>query len=507
MASTPALVDARSLVRKPRFGSAGVPRGWFVVAFSEEIATGEVHRLRYFGRDLIAYRGTSGRAYVADAYCPHLGAHLGHGGKIEGESIRCPFHGWRFEGDDGRCAEIPYSDKIPLQARMGSLHTREQNGAVHVFWDPADARAEPWDLPALDEAGWTPGRTVTWRALATHPQEVFENTVDTAHIGPIHDGRGARLMGKPTFERETMHIDIEFQAPGAVVGMPDQLNDVHLGVTLRGLGHVVVETNVRNVGVRARQRIYVTPVDEETVDIRAVVHVRETEDQEFTAELSELFHAAYVEDFAKDFPIWENKRYLARPQLTKGDGPIGAYRHWCTQFYAARPVTAAGHATDAQPRESAWAPIRERLTRIASRVRERFATATTTTRESESEGESTSAESPAAKSTLPVRTATDYFDTLGQRFTPDASVGVDAVFQWELSGEGGRVFHAHVRDGSVQVQPGPHERPSVALVMPAEDYVRVVNGELDGMRAFTSGRGKVRGSLPLAMKMRTIFPA
>ena len=49
--------------------------------------------------------------------------------------------------------------------------------------------------------------------------------------------------------------------------------------------------------------------------------------------------------------------------------------------------------------------------------------------------------------------------------------------------------------------------PSVALVLPADDYVRVVNGELDGTRAFTTGGGKVRGSLPLAMKMRTLFPA
>jgi putative sterol carrier protein len=108
---------------------------------------------------------------------------------------------------------------------------------------------------------------------------------------------------------------------------------------------------------------------------------------------------------------------------------------------------------------------------------------------------------------LPVRTASDYFETLEQRFVPAAAHGVDAVFQWELSGESGRVFHALVQNGGIRVTPGPHARPSVALVMPAEDYVRVVNGELDGMRAFTSGRGKVKGSIPLAMKMRTLFPA
>ncbi len=490
-----ALVDARSLLRgAPRFGTAGVPRGWFVVAFSSEITAGEVHRLRYFDRDLIAYRGASGRAYVADAYCPHLGAHLGHGGTIEGEALRCPFHRWRFEGESGRCTDIPYGDKIPPRARMGSLPVREENGVVHVFFDPASATSEPFPLPTLDDTGWTEGKTITWRHLATHPQEVFENTVDTAHIAPIHDGRGARLGTKPTFDRERMHVDVEFDAPGDIVGMPDQLNDVHLSVTLYGLGVVWVETHVRNVGVRARQRIYVTPIDAETVDIRAVVHVRETDDPQFTAELATLFYSAYVEDFAKDFPIWENKRYVPKPQLAKGDGPIGAYRKWCTQFYA--PTDTAPKQTRVEA--SAAAPLRERLVALAQRVLERLTPAAAT------EG---AREQAIAKATRPVRSASEYFESLPERFTSSAASGVDAVFQWELGGEGGRVFHAHVKGGALSVQPGPHAKPNVTLVMPADDYVRVVNGEIDGMRAFTSGRGKVRGSIPLAMKMRTLFPA
>jgi nitrite reductase/ring-hydroxylating ferredoxin subunit/putative sterol carrier protein len=500
-----ALIDARSLARRgPRFAFAGLPRGWFVVAFSDELTPNEVHRLHYFGRDLIAYRGASGRAYVADAYCPHLGAHLGHGGKIEGEAIRCPFHGWRFEGD-GRCAEVPYSDKIPTKARLGSMPVREQNGVVYVFFDPSVAAGAvsstpPWELLPLEEAGWTAGRSIVWRDLRTHPQEIFENTVDTAHIAPVHDGRGAALVGKPAIDGETMQVEIEFEASGSVVGMPDQVNDVRLSVTLRGLGAVFVETHVRNVDVRARQRIYATPVDEETVDIRALVHVRETDDPAFTAELAELFYAAYVEDFAKDFPIWENKRYLARPQLAKGDGPIGAYRKWCTQFYetgAPAPTSTSREAIEPA------APLRDRIVAMVRRVVGAAEEMSRVEKNVAAERAPVETRAPL----LPVRTAANYFETLEQRFVPSAAGGVDAVFQWELGGDGGRVFHAHVKDGGVQVAPGPHERPSVALVMPAEDYVRVVNGELDGVRAFASGRGKVRGSIPLAMKMRTLFPA
>lgn len=494
-----ALIDPRALTRRvPRFGAIGIPRGWFVVAFSEEIVAGDIHAMHYFGRDLAAYRGESGRAFVVDAYCPHLGANLAHGGKVEGDCIRCPFHGWRFDGD-GRCVEIPYTDKLPPKARLGAMPVREQNGVVMAFFDPSGrADVTPWDIPVLDEEGWTPGRTITWRGLTTHPQEVFENTVDTAHIGPIHDGRGAALIGKPSFDGEKLHVDIEFQAPGAVVGMPDTLNDVHLSVTLRGLGWVQVQTHVRNVDVRARQRIYVTPIDEESVDIRAVVHVQPTDDAKFTAELAEIFYTAYVEDFAKDFPIWENKRYLAKPQLAKGDGPIGAYRNWCTQFY--EPRTQVKAALEASAARSAWSAFRDRV----AQLRERLVSRVT---EPKSVGRPVVSAAQAADPVRRVQTATEYFETLGDRFVPTAARGVDAIFQWELSGEGGRTFHARVQDGAIHIAQGAHEAPSVSLVMPAADYVRVVNGELDGMRAFTSGRGKVRGSLPLAMKMRTLFPA
>lgn len=81
------------------------------------------------------------------------------------------------------------------------------------------------------------------------------------------------------------------------------------------------------------------------------------------------------------------------------------------------------------------------------------------------------------------------------------------MFQWELAGEGGEIFHAEVKGDRLEVREGPHPRPTVTLMMAAEDYVRVVNGELDGMAAFTTGRGKVGGSLTMAMKMRSLFPA
>lgn len=63
------------------------------------------------GEQVAVFRGHDGKPYVVDAYCPHLGANLAVGGRVFGKCIECPFHGWQFQGDDGKCVKIPYSEK------------------------------------------------------------------------------------------------------------------------------------------------------------------------------------------------------------------------------------------------------------------------------------------------------------------------------------------------------------------------------------------------------------
>ena len=85
-------------------GKFTFPRGWFMVGETSE-ATNKPIPLRYFGRDLIMYRGESGRVVVMDAYCPHMKTHLAKnessyivmdGKQVEGDDIRCPYHAWKF---------------------------------------------------------------------------------------------------------------------------------------------------------------------------------------------------------------------------------------------------------------------------------------------------------------------------------------------------------------------------------------------------------------------------
>ena len=127
-----------------RFPFPSFPRGWYVVAFSPDVERGAVKTVHYFDRDIVLFRGESGAITAVDRVCPHLGAHLG-GGKVEGDCLRCPFHAWKFDGT-GQCVEVPYAPKIPPRAHLETWHTREQNGAIFVHFDPTGA-PPTWELP------------------------------------------------------------------------------------------------------------------------------------------------------------------------------------------------------------------------------------------------------------------------------------------------------------------------------------------------------------------------
>lgn len=105
-----------------------------------------------------------------------------------------------------------------------------------------------------------------------------------------------------------------------------------------------------------------------------------------------------------------------------------------------------------------------------------------------------------------VNSVREYFDTLPNRFQPSAAKGVTATFQFELTGDEGGTFHVDVNDGSMTVTEGPSPAPSATIKMKGEDYVKMVNGKLNGAMAFMKGQMKVTGNVMLAQKMQNIFP-
>lgn len=79
-------------------------QGWYWIINSCDLKAGDVKAIPYCGRNVVLFRGKNGKPYVLDAYCAHMGAHLGIGGKVKHNNcIECPFHGWMFDGETGNC--------------------------------------------------------------------------------------------------------------------------------------------------------------------------------------------------------------------------------------------------------------------------------------------------------------------------------------------------------------------------------------------------------------------
>ncbi len=98
------------------------------------------------------------------------------------------------------------------------------------------------------------------------------------------------------------------------------------------------------------------------------------------------------------------------------------------------------------------------------------------------------------------------FDAMIEKFNPQAAEGVKAVFQWEVVGDGGGIWHIKVADGAAQLAEGRHESPTVSQICSTELFLGMVNLEVDGMQAFMSGQLKMTGDMMVAQKIYDLFP-
>jgi 3-ketosteroid 9alpha-monooxygenase subunit A len=311
----------------------GYPRGWFSVGFSTELAAKEVKPIRYFGRDLVLFRGEDGVPRVMDAHCPHLGAHLGYGGTVEGNSIRCPFHAWRF-GDGGECVEVPYAKKIPAKARVGCWPVQERNGVIFVHHDP-EGKPPTYEIPVLEDYGhpdWSPWASSLF-PMKTHPKEIVENIADKAHFAFIHDTEVEEF----SFEVDG-HIGRQRMKGKARFG--EKFESIASVATYYGPGVLITEME----GVlKNHLMVLTTPVDLGHVNLWFAAMLKKVGNGKNTDSYMGLYMENLRIGFIQDQKIWENKIYRDRPLLCDGDGPIGKMRSWYKQFYVedGDPATAS----------------------------------------------------------------------------------------------------------------------------------------------------------------------
>jgi phenylpropionate dioxygenase-like ring-hydroxylating dioxygenase large terminal subunit len=149
---------------------------------SQQLRSGQVKALSLLGRELVLFRSQTGKVTAMDAFCPHMGAHLGEG-RVEGESLRCLFHYWKFDRQ-GHCVEIPCMEN-PLPLQVKTWPVADHYGLIWVWV----GGSEPGPLPRVPELATSEVDVALGTPFSKrcHPNVLMINAIDEQHFNSVHN--------------------------------------------------------------------------------------------------------------------------------------------------------------------------------------------------------------------------------------------------------------------------------------------------------------------------------
>jgi hypothetical protein len=272
-----------------------------------------------------------------------LGAHLGHGGKIVGDCIKCPFHDFEFNAD-GICTKTGYSTKPPPKARLRMFELQEKNGFI-LIWHDMQGNSPDWEVPEIASEGWSKLLTIDWK-LRSHPQETTENSVDIGHFASVHGYKQIEIIKDAITQGPMLNATYAMHRKAGFLGKRNEMIRVEFYAEAHGLGYSIVEAYIPKFNIKTRHFVLPTPIEGNYINLKIGIMVKNIETPSKIHPLLALApkkiirdlilrtaFKGYQHDVSQDFKIWENKIYITPPALAKGDGPVWQYREWAKQFY------------------------------------------------------------------------------------------------------------------------------------------------------------------------------
>jgi len=325
-------------------GEYTFPRGWFMIAEANELDDAP-QAVRFFGKDFALYRGESGRVVMLDAHCSHMGTHLTastsasiviNNEQLEGDSIRCPYHGWRYN-HKGEVDDIPYFDgPCPKAGNLTSYHVVEEMGAIFM-WHDEEGNEPTWDLPVLeewDDPQWVNGAYDHLGELEMHPVEILDNMADAFHLGPTH--------GAPCEYFENEYKDhVYYQRQGGF----HRMYQAYLTTLTWYTGPGMLMSKQKFGDANGYEFIFNTPIDDGVVKVwhNNLAKAPSAAPSEEDITNAKMAQEGALAAFAQDFEIWRNKKPALNIMATKVEGNFKKGRIWHQQFY--NPHADAGNYT------------------------------------------------------------------------------------------------------------------------------------------------------------------
>ena len=249
---------------------------WYAATRGDELTDSPLKR-RMLGQDFVLFRDAQGQAHCLSNTCVHRGGSLA-GGKVTGDCIQCPYHGWQFAGD-GSCQKIPSMGadaRIPGRARVDSYPTLERYGLVFCFLGdlPEADRPPIMDIPEFGQEGWR--ATTQYFEWDIDYKRSIENGLDPAHnefVHPTHGFSGER----DDYKLESREL-IETEYGAGIYGerLAPPLKDKKMreasgrdkdAIISGGTGHHGVSSVWTHIHptpeMKIHQYLFETPIDEE----------------------------------------------------------------------------------------------------------------------------------------------------------------------------------------------------------------------------------------------------
>jgi phenylpropionate dioxygenase-like ring-hydroxylating dioxygenase large terminal subunit len=318
---------------------------WYPAGISADLTDQPVKR-RMLGQNFVLFRDTEGVAHCLSDTCTHRGGSLS-GGKMKGDNVECPYHGWQFDGD-GRCHRIPSlgpDAKIPSRARVDAYPVEERYGLIFAFLGdlPEEERPPILEITEYGEHGPKEG----WAATIQNFDWDFdykrsmENGIDPAHneyVHPTHGFSGERedYCVKPP---ELIHTEWGTGFWGRPIVPP--LAEKKMQQASGRSGNAVISAGTGHIGVnmiwtfihpmpdmKIHQYLFECPIDEAHTSLY-LVNLRNflttPDDDQRMMERNE-YVALQDRDILVEMNPVITPETRTKEFFTPADGPIGAYR-------------------------------------------------------------------------------------------------------------------------------------------------------------------------------------
>jgi len=337
------------------------PHGWYKFADSHEFEPGDVRHISCLGKDFVVFRSNDEekKIYVMDAHCPHLGANLGVNSKVIGNCIQCPFHGWEYRGEDGKCTHIPYSKTIPSNAKVHSYHVIEFAHMILVWFHTENQPPNfyPPDLSELSDGSFI--YKGTWEAeVEMHIQDFAENSTDYAHFQTLHTALSFKSLkdffyishqvtwkvgGGQGKNEDDPSVDNNLNDKGdnthlcsfKDIAQLHFFNGIKIGPEVTAIVTFVGPALVYFRFYTPYGQIFLAknflPLEGFNQKVTDVWYAQPSVPYLFIKFVLREVHNAFIDDMI----VWANKTYSHKALVIKADGPMGKLRRWFKQYHPA----------------------------------------------------------------------------------------------------------------------------------------------------------------------------